>query len=511
MIYLKGVLFLIVVIAIFIAAFRSFNKEKLYNALILIVIGGFILRGWCIYHDGFLFAWDERYHALVAKNLAKNPFLPVLFENPLLDYDYRQWTMNHVWLHKQPLSLWLMAGSIKLLGASEWAIRLPSLLLSTMGIYLTFRIAAFFKDEKTGLLAAFFQAVNGLAIEIATGRQSTDHPDNVFFFFIELAVWCTIVFLKRQTVINLFTIGLCTGLAVLSKWLPALIVLPIFVILNFNKRITKRGSFQTIALLQGSPYRVKQWLKIILNSFVILFIAALVALPWQFYIFYHFPQEAAWEYSSNMRHFTEVFEGHNGSFGWHLIKAMRIWNELIYLALGWFLYKTYKEPQNEKNWVLICWISVPYLLFSMAATKMIAYPLFTAPAIFTVLAMFWWHLYDKPLKIYGLNQLILTTIIVLAVRYGYERMWLFKDTSFYETETQRIKSWNPDSKTVIFNLPERYIETMFYSSVGAAYPFLPDEQQIDSLKQKGYKVWIVRSPNLTPKLLSRRDVLFIEN
>ena len=169
------------------------------------------------------------------------------------------------------------------------------------------------------------------------------------------------------------------------------------------------------------------------------------------------------------------------------------------------------KRQNEKNWVLICWISVPYLLFSMAATKMIAYPLFTAPAIFTVLAMFWWHLYDKPLKIYGLNQLILTTIIVLAVRYGYERMWLFKDTSFYETETQRIKSWNPDSKTVIFNLPERYIETMFYSSVGAAYPFLPDEQQIDSLKQKGYKVWIVRSPNLTPKLLSRRDVLFIEN
>ena len=287
MIYLKGVLFLIVITAIFIAAFRSFKKEKPSHSLILIVIGGFILRGWCIYQDGFLFAWDERYHALVAKNLAENPLLPVLYKNPLLDYDYRQWTINHVWLHKQPLSLWLMAGSIKLLGASEWAIRLPSLLLSTIGIYLTFRIATFFKDEKTGLLAAFFHAVNGLAIEIATGRQSTDHPDNVFFFFIELGVWCTIVFFKRQSVINLIAIGVCTGLAILSKWLPALIVLPIFFILNFNKPITKSDSVQTIALLQGSPFGGKRWLKIILNCFVILFITALVALPWQFYIFYH--------------------------------------------------------------------------------------------------------------------------------------------------------------------------------------------------------------------------------
>lgn len=490
MIYFKGIVFLIVVAVIFITAFRFFKNNQIHNALIFIILGGFILRGWCIFNDGFLFAWDERYHALVAKNLAENPFLPVLFKNPLLEFDFQQWTINHVWLHKQPLSLWLMAGSIKLFGASEWAIRLPSLLLSTIGIYLTFRIARFFKDEKTGLLAAFFQAVNGLLIEITTGRESTDHPDNVFFFFIQLSIFWIIIFLKRKSILNLILIGLWLGLAILSKWLPALIVLPIFIILTLDNEGFK---------------------KTILNLIVISIAALLVALPWQIYIFQRFPLEAAFEYSNNMRHFTEVFEGHDGSIWWHFTKAMRIWNELIYVAFAWFLYKIFTEKANKKWWALLIWIAVPYVFFSIASTKMIAYPLFTAPAVFTILAIFWWQLYDKPLKIKILNQLILTAIIVISIRYGYERLFLFKNTDSYLAETARIKSWQLDSQTVIFNLPEKYIETMFYTSVAAAYPFIPTDEQIENLKQRGYKIWIVKNLNISPELLLRKDVHFIDN
>ena len=490
MIYFKGIIFLIIVAVVFITAFRFFKNNQIHNALIFIILGGFILRGWCIFNDGFLFAWDERYHALVAKNLGENPFLPVLFKTPLIEYDFRQWTINHVWLHKQPLSLWLMAGSIKLFGASEWAIRLPSLLLSTLGIYLTFRIARFFKDDKVGLLAAFFQAVNGLLIEITAGRESTDHPDNVFFFFIELSVFWILIFFKRKSIFNLILIGLWLGLAIMSKWLPALIVLPIFIILTVDTEGVK---------------------KTILNLTVISVAASLVAVPWQIYIFQRFPLEAAWEYSNNIQHFTKVFEGHDGSIWWHLIKAMRIWNELIYVVFAWFLYKIFAEKSNKKWWALLIWIAVPYMFFSIASTKMIAYPLFTAPAIFTILAMFWWQLYDKPLKIKVLNQLILIAIMVISIRYGYERLFLFKNNNLYLMETARIKSWQPDDKTVIFNIPEKYIETMFYTSVAAAYPFIPTDEQIEKLKQKGYKIWIVESSNISPELLLRKDVHFIDN
>jgi 4-amino-4-deoxy-L-arabinose transferase-like glycosyltransferase len=79
--------------------------------------------------DHFLILWDEQYHALVAKNMLKNPFKPTLYPVELLDYDYRNWSANYIWLHKQPLFLWQIALSLKIFGTTELAVRLPSILL----------------------------------------------------------------------------------------------------------------------------------------------------------------------------------------------------------------------------------------------------------------------------------------------------------------------------------------------------------------------------------------------
>jgi hypothetical protein len=40
------------------------------------------------------------------------------------------------------MALWMMAGSIKIFGANEYAIRLPSVLLSILSVFLTFLIAS---------------------------------------------------------------------------------------------------------------------------------------------------------------------------------------------------------------------------------------------------------------------------------------------------------------------------------------------------------------------------------
>ena len=81
--------------------------------------------------DLALHPWDERYHALVAKNLIANPLVPTLRLDPVLDYDFRNWESNHVWLHKPPLALWMQAASMRVFGVSEWPMRFPSLLVST--------------------------------------------------------------------------------------------------------------------------------------------------------------------------------------------------------------------------------------------------------------------------------------------------------------------------------------------------------------------------------------------
>jgi 4-amino-4-deoxy-L-arabinose transferase-like glycosyltransferase len=122
--YLKGTLFLLSLVVIFRLSFIYFKRKQTKESLLLILLGGTIIRTWCVL-DGFLYAWDERYHALVAKNMMGNPLLPLLFKNPILPYNYQHWTTNHVWLHKQPLSLWLMSASLSVFGNVEWAVRLP--------------------------------------------------------------------------------------------------------------------------------------------------------------------------------------------------------------------------------------------------------------------------------------------------------------------------------------------------------------------------------------------------
>ena len=59
-------------------SWKSFKNNQLNLALILTILGGLILR---IYSasDLFLHSWDERYHALVAKNLLQHPLLPTLY------------------------------------------------------------------------------------------------------------------------------------------------------------------------------------------------------------------------------------------------------------------------------------------------------------------------------------------------------------------------------------------------------------------------------------------------
>ena len=55
---------------------------------------------------------DESFHAVVARNLLKAPFKPMLYADPVLAYDYQDWKANHVWLHKPIWPLWQMINEL---------------------------------------------------------------------------------------------------------------------------------------------------------------------------------------------------------------------------------------------------------------------------------------------------------------------------------------------------------------------------------------------------------------
>ena len=114
-------------------------KARITARLALVVFAALALRVDAARQES-IHAWDERFHAVVAKNLISHPLTPTLYDRPLSADPRAPWTEAHVWLHKPPLALWMMAASMSVFGVNALAMRLPSVLASTLGLVLTFAI-----------------------------------------------------------------------------------------------------------------------------------------------------------------------------------------------------------------------------------------------------------------------------------------------------------------------------------------------------------------------------------
>lgn len=423
--------------------------------------------------DFFLHTWDERYHALVAKNLINHPLTPTLYDNPILPYDYKNWVGNHIWVHKQPLPLWTMSASMWLFGVNEIALRLPSIILSTIGIWLSFFIGSYFFNKKIGYLTAFFFSINGLVIELTAGRVATDHIDIFFLFFIELAVVFSILFAQRKKSVFNILAGISLGAAILSKWLPALIVVPIWLLI----------------VIDSEKFKPKE---ILFHVIILLTTCTFIFLPWQLHIFNEFPIEANWEASFNFKHITEVLEERTGPI-YYFVDRIRInYGELIYLPFLWFLWKAFKNPHNKKLLAISIWVLIPLLFFSIAKTKMQAYILFISPALFLMTADFFYMLidYKKNHKQKWLYNLVLILLIALPIRYMIERVKPFQQNNRNPDWAIDLRKLNDKkiTKGVLFNY-DKPIEAMFYTNL-TAYQNIPDSNKITELVGDGYTVII---------------------
>ncbi len=473
---------------IYFYSWRFEAKDNYKLAILFLIIAGLALRIYTA-SDFFLHTWDERYHALVAKNLIQHPLLPTLYENPLLPFDYKSWSSNHIWLHKQPLPLWMMSISMYLFGINEVALRLPSVILSTIGILLTFSIASYFFNKKSAFIAAFLFSINGLIIEMAGGRIATDHIDIFFMFFIELAIYFSVVYAQKEKSLYNILVGVSIAAAILSKWLPALIVLPIWLLI----------------VIDSNKFKPKT---IILQFLLIVTCCLLVFLPWQLYIFHTFPLEANWEANLNYRHITEVLDEQGGPF-YYFLDRMRInYGELIYLPLAWFLWKTVKRPSDYKRLAIAFWIVIPLLFFSIALTKMQSYILFISPALFIITAQFWgmlsvYKINHKPVWLYNL---ILFLLIALPIRYTIERTKPFDITDRCSQWVSDLKKLNERNiqRGVLFNY-DKPIEAMFYTNL-TVYSYVPEKNVLTDLIHQGYTVLINDNGNIKSEIKSLKDV-----
>jgi 4-amino-4-deoxy-L-arabinose transferase-like glycosyltransferase len=408
-------------------------------ALAALILAGFILRIFAS-SDSFLHEWDERYHALVAKHLMNNFLKPTLYATPLFPYDYKNWTTNHIWLHKQPLALWLMTISLDVFGIHAWAVRVPSIILSTIGIKLCFDISKILYSKEVAFIAAFLFSIHGSIIELAAGRAPTDHIDVVFLFFVLSSIWSCVKYLQTSSFFYVLLTGVFLGSALLTKWLPALIILPLsFYILYFIK--------------------LEKLSKVVFNIVIISVVAATIFLPWQIYILHTYPIEAKWEYAFNQKHLYVALENHSGN-AFYYVNRLRIeYGELIYIGLLFFLHKLYKE-KSKNNILVLIWLMLPYMFFSIAATKMASYTIICAPAIFIITANIFCDIKTLALlknkKI--LFKLIALLLIALPIRYTIERLKFF---------TQQVSpEWNNDIQLV----KNSKYDDVLYTIINCSHP-----------------------------------------
>ncbi len=464
--------------------YLSIVMDQKKVGLILLLAGAFLIRLLMISLDPYLHEWDERFHALVAKNMMSDPLKPMLFKNHIMAYDFRDWSYNHVWLNKQPLFLWQMALSMKIFGLNVIALRLPSLIMSTVFVWLVYDIGStWLKNHKVAFVAAFFATFQYYILELITGRNSLDHNDIAFLFYITCSIWAWVRYLdNRQTWTWPILIGIFVGLAILNKWLAGLLIF---------------GGWGLFILLdQKSRNQIKSYFHYISS----LVVACIIFLPWQLYIHQRFPEESGFVQQFNSMHFFDDM-GHPGSVWYHVLFFPNIYDFgiLLFFTIGiYFLLKS-KDIDKKLTIAILAMVIVMYVFFSIPVkTKMPSYVLPVASCILLVAAfglhtIAEWISRKRRLNMQYQTTFLLTCIVSVLLLKPWD---IVKERSALNEHRnhkihnaaifKKLDSEELNGRIILNTRSFENIELMYYQDV-TAYHFFPDSMVLDSLQLQGHK------------------------
>ncbi len=435
-----------------------------FGALILSVLAFGI---YSIQVYDFLLPWDERFHALVAKNTAVDFLKPTLYKEDLLNMHTSAWYNTHIWLHKQPWFTWQMALSIHFFGSDLWAMRLPSLLMLLLIV-----TSIYFGTKKISAPLAFplalMAALQPVFYNLISGRQGMEHNDIAFVAWVTFSFWGVIEMLKStEKWPGMLMLVIGTTAAILTKWLAGGLVFATW--------------FFYLLLTPGK--KRKDWLYMLLG---ILLVTVLVS-PWYLYTFSTFPDTAKAEWAYNGKHLFEVVEDHAGSWKYHF----EVWGKMLSPIAFFFLIAVaihfIFQRKNMLSWCLMASVFIVFGVFSLAKTKLEAYTfLAIGPAIFSMGSVFSKAIQTNFIFKRFMDLIMLCSIVFFVLRIGFDQdnpyfLQLKKEKVYYTSIAKKLPE-----KAVLFNVPEfKHIEIMYYADC-IAYDLMPSQEQIDLVKTKGY-------------------------
>ncbi len=181
------------------------------GGLALVVAAAGVLYGWRLDAVG----WMNQYYASVAQ-AGSLSWRALLFASP----DPTAVTSTD----KPPLAFWPMALSARLFGLHPWSVALPQVLetlVTLVLLYLTVRALA---GRVAGLVAAAVLATTPVVVVLAR----FDDPDTLLTMLVTGAAYLTVRAARSRRRRWLVALGLVLGLAFLTKWLIAFVVVPAF-------------------------------------------------------------------------------------------------------------------------------------------------------------------------------------------------------------------------------------------------------------------------------------------
>lgn len=191
---------------------------------------------------------------------------------------------------------------------------------------------------------------------------------------------------------------------------------------------------------------------------------------------------------------SSVVEEQRTAWWTYLADLPRFFGELTPVGLALGAASTFGAAQRPELRLLVVWIAVPYLVFSMVATRLPAYVMIAAPAIFLLLAAGVNRVREQ-LPAGGVRRMaglvLLALMVLLTGRFLLEPGGPMEKRERSPSFARRLERLDdrlglPDA--VLFNVPKP-IDTMFYTGY-TAYERLPTDAEVRDLADLGRPVVI---------------------
>lgn len=256
------------------------------------------------------------------------------------------------YLEKPPLYPWLIILTARISGKlDEWSARLPSAVLASLALILTYLLGRRLADETAGLLSALVFATNFQVL--GNARESV--MDMAFASFIALTIFLGYTALERRSRGLMIVAFLPSALAFLAKG-PAGLLIPTCVLFimtvvrrEFRRQILPLGAGCVVSLAIASIW----------------FIAAGEAYAKEFLL------------RQNLTRYTNAFD--------HAESVWYYFHKIFFNFLPWSVFLPFAlvHGLRRRLWLPLVWFGFIFLFFEFSTSKRAVYllPLYPAAAL----------------------------------------------------------------------------------------------------------------------------------